>query len=104
MLAGSTKFDVNETRVAVDAQESVIAAVVPTAKLKGKNLDEVRSVVSELKSTAASPLDQNFDAICFPHDLIRFNQDCFAENLEFLLSQGTYQKLRDGLFLSLIHI
>ena len=87
--------------VALDSEGHVIAAVVSTDQVLGKNLAQIQQLLDNLQREAAVKLAQPFDAICFPHDLIRYNQRCFSENLEFLLSDNRrYQQVKEGLFVA----
>lgn len=84
-------------RIALDSSQSVVAGVVPTARIQGKGLVELQSMLRAEVSEAAT-LETSFDAICFPHDLIRYNQKYFAQNLEIMLGSKNYNEVRDGLF------
>ena len=87
--------------VAFDSDGHVIVAVVSTEQVRGKNLAQIQDLLDGLQREAAVKLEQRFDAICLPHDLIKYNQQCFAKNLDLLLSgDRQYKQVRDGLFVA----
>ena len=87
----------------VRAGVALAAAVIPTKRLATKDdasmLRSIESACNDLEPPLpqlALPL-QLFD---FPHDVIRWNQACFAENLQFRLHEGAYQEIKPNLFVS----
>lgn len=46
-----------------------------------------------------SPLASPLRLFEHPHDVVRFNEDCIAENLEHRLSREGFTQVRDGVFL-----
>ena len=36
----------------------------------------------------------------FPHDAVRYNLECFSENLEYRIEHGNYEEISDGVFVA----
>lgn len=90
----------SEPRIALDEHGNVVVAVLPTSQVAGKDRSAVLQLLESTKLAGTKKLDDNFDAVCFPHDLIRFNQQCFPENIDQLIATGKFKEVRDGLFVA----
>ncbi|MEZ6104742.1 MAG: putative sugar nucleotidyl transferase [Pirellulaceae bacterium] len=49
--------------------------------------------------TRVSPLASPLRLFEYPHDVVRYNEECIGENLEQRLAKGDYREIRDGVFL-----
>lgn len=85
-------------RLAHDDHGNVVVAVLPTSQVASKDRAAVLGLLEAAHNNGFKKLAENFDAICYPHDLIRFNQQCFCENIEHLIATERFKEIRDGLF------
>lgn len=77
------------------------AAILPEPLPVERLAAGASGVEPELRGLALRNLPQ-FDATLhlleYPHDIIRWNQQILADNLEYRLSSGAYREVRDGVF------
>lgn len=45
-----------------------------------------------------APLDCSLPLMRYPHDIVRYNLEVLAENIEFRLANGAYEEVADGVF------
>lgn len=81
---------------------AVAAAVIPSVELARAGLADCHKVNLAIQQHAVSqpPLTLHLDLFDYPHDVIRFNQKIFDENLAFRLSGDRYREVADGVFVS----
>lgn len=81
---------------------AIAAAIVPTAKLPREGLADYRKVNLAIQQSIAelTPHAVHLEMFDYPHDVIRFNQRIFDENLAFRLSGDRYREVADGVFVS----
>ena len=84
---------------ALDELSNVAFGVLDTKQLADANADNLVELLSnELPGkpthSAAAP------AFCLPHDVIRFNQEFFNDNLQLLIEQRGISQTRDGLYVA----
>jgi glucose-1-phosphate thymidylyltransferase len=78
--------------------DAVVAALVPTSKLVGRELlpqDFGRALVED---SAVVPAEPNLQLIDGVHDYVRLNTGLFAENLNDRLRRETWHEVADGVF------
>lgn len=82
--------------------QAIAAAILPTANLGRSSLADCGQVNSALQQFARNQtaLPIQLELFDFPHDVIRFNQKIFDENLAFRLSGDRYREIADGVFVS----
>ncbi len=89
--------------VVVRVGTSLSAALISTRRLSPRDDDALLQSIETACNRAAPPLptiDLPLQLFEFPHDVIRWNQACFVENLQFRLQHGTYQEIQPNLFAS----
>ena len=81
--------------------ECVAAALLPSAGAPPAAELTVQQMDDYLlggKIAQLGAIDVKLSLLEYPHDLIRFNQQIFPENLEFRLAEGSYREIADGVF------
>lgn len=85
----------------VSRDDEVVIALVPSSRLGGdEHLSTTRlpEVFKRLGVEQITPLDHELPTLQYPHDIVRYNTQILAENLEYRLSTGAYQEVADGVF------
>ncbi len=88
--------------VVTQGGQAIAAAIVPTVNLGRSPLNDCGQVNHALQQFTRNltPQKVQLDLFDFPHDVIRFNQRIFDENLAFRLSGDRYREIADGVFVS----
>lgn len=87
----------------VEQDGRLVAALLPaeaTVPGKGATIDDLYAYVAELTANGLPLRDTRFDLFEYAHDIVRYNEEVIAENLELRLRTGRYHEIRDGLFAS----
>lgn len=81
-----------------DELGNLVIGCLPTNKLTANNSREINKSIAE----HFSAFDTNLKSptFCLPHDVIRFNQEYFNDNLDLLIKQNELSQTRDGLFVA----
>lgn len=81
----------------------IAAALVPGHSLQAipEGLDvEPQIPVDEAALDRLPTLGSHLDLFQYPHDVVRFNESTFTQNIEWRLANGSYREIRDGVFLA----
>jgi UDP-N-acetylglucosamine diphosphorylase / glucose-1-phosphate thymidylyltransferase / UDP-N-acetylgalactosamine diphosphorylase / glucosamine-1-phosphate N-acetyltransferase / galactosamine-1-phosphate N-acetyltransferase len=92
-------FAASEAAHVVDG-DSLLAAVVPTNALESK--EKLSGLLSSKPpnwpDTRSRPAEVEFPVFRELHDLVRFNQECFAGNMDRCLATGGWHEIAEGVF------
>lgn len=83
----------------VRADFSIAAALLPTCELGGDlNQATLSSIENYFTNNNIAANDGQLAVIDYPHDIVRAHLECFSENLQHRIDAGTFQEVKDGLF------
>lgn len=60
---------------------------------------QMPGVLKRLGVEQLASLEHELQLLQYPHDIVRYNMQILAENLEYRLSIGSYEEVADGVFL-----
>ena len=89
--------------VIVRSSWAVAAALVPTAMIEADDEEGISQFVASLGNGGAADCDSfdiEFDLFEHPHDVVRFNMSCFADNMQHRIDGGHYQQMAEGVFVA----
>ncbi len=87
----------------VRAGDVVAAAFVPagTVELPLEYGDTTLETILDRQEVKKLPtLGSQLKLIDYPHDAVRFNLECFSENLAHRIEKGNYEEISDGVFVA----
>ena len=91
----------SQPRVAQFGEQTVAAAMIPTAELNDQSDDELLSSIYQYFSKSDVEVDPvEIRLLNYPHDVVRENLDTFGENMDHRLSAGQYNEIAEGVFVS----
>ncbi len=85
-----------------DSIGAIAAAVLPTAAMASRDFESLSGMTADsLRAEGVSESkDMAVDTLCDLHDIIRFNQQCMTENLQFRIQESAWSQRGDGLFVA----
>ena len=93
--------ETNRPRVARFGEQSVAAAIIPSAELNDQSDDELlNSIYRYLARTDVEVDSAELRLFDYPHDVVRENLATFSENMEHRLAVGQYNEIAEGVFVS----
>ncbi len=93
------KLLAREARGAIRSDHSLAAAVVPTEQLRSHDGDVAKALeaVGPIEAVATTPAIE-LPLLNFPHEIIRWNVDCFVDNLRHRIDSGHYREVAKDVF------
>lgn len=89
--------------IIVRSSWAVAAVLVPTAMIEADDAEGIFKFVSSLGNGGSADCeshDLDFDLFEYPHDVVRFNMSCFADNLQQRIDSGRYHQMAEGVFVA----